>query len=62
MTRQKIVEKINEISSKYRFRDTFEIESQEVLDFCRSIMQAQYIGLNLDNEDLEFIQAVLYNC
>lgn len=61
MTRQEIVEKVNEISSKYRFCDTFEIESQEVLDFCRGIMQAQHIGLNLDNEDLEFIQAVLYN-
>ena len=62
MIRQEIVEKINEISSKYRFRDAFEIESVEVLDFCRGIMQAQHIGLNLDNEDLEFIQAVLYNC
>lgn len=35
MTRQEIVEKVNEISSKYRFRDAFEIESDEVLDFCR---------------------------
>lgn len=60
MNRIQVVEKINEISTKYRFRDTFEIESQEVMDFCRGIMQAQHLGLNLDEEDLNFVQKILY--
>lgn len=60
MNRIQVVERINEIADKYKFRNNFEIESQEVMDFCRGIMQAQYLGLNLDEEDLEFVQKILY--
>lgn len=60
MNRIQIVTKVNEIAEKYRFRNAFEIEQQEVMDFCRGIMQAQHIGLNLDEEDLEFVQNILY--
>lgn len=60
MNRIQVVERINEIADKYKFRNHFEIESQEVMDFCRGIMQAQHLGLNLDEEDLEFVQKILY--
>lgn len=56
-----IIERINTIADKYRFRNEFEITEVQVVDFCRGLMQAQYIGLNLDEDDLSFIQGILFN-
>lgn len=49
------MEKLNEISTKYRFKSTFEIEQEEVYDFCNDILKAAYLGLDLDPEDLNWI-------
>ena len=52
------MEKLNEISTKYRFKSTFEIEQEEVYDFCNDILKAAYLGLDLDPEDLNWITEV----
>lgn len=52
------MEKLNEISTKYRFKSTFEIEQEESYDFCNDILQAAYLGLDLDLEDLDWITEV----
>lgn len=52
------MEKLNEISEKYRFKSTFEIEQEEVYDFCNDILKAAYLGLDLDPEDLDWIAEV----
>lgn len=52
------MEKLNEISTKYRFKSTFEIEQEEVYDFCNDILQAAYFGLDLEPEDLDWITEV----
>lgn len=53
------MEKIEQLQDKYKFKDTFEIEQHEVYDFCSDIMKAYYLGLHINEEDLEFIQMVL---
>ncbi len=52
------MEKLNEISTKYRFKSTFEREQEEVCDFCNDILKAAYLGLDLDPEDLNWITEV----
>ena len=52
------MEKLNEISTKYRFKSMFEIEQEEVYDFCNDILKAAYLGLDLDPEDLNWITEV----
>lgn len=52
------VEKLNKISTKYRFKSTLEIEQEEVYDFCNDILKAAYLGLDLDPEDLDWITEV----
>lgn len=52
------MEKLNEISTKYRFKSTFEIEQEEVYDFCNDILKAAYLGLDLNPEDLNWIAEV----
>ena len=52
------MEKLNEISTKYRFKSMFEIEQEEVYDFCNDILKAAYLGLDLDPEDLHWITEV----
>lgn len=53
------MEKIEKIQDKYRFKNTFELEQHDIYDFCHDIKQAYYLGLNIDKEDLDFIDMVL---
>lgn len=53
------MERISEIQDKYKFMNTFEIEQDEVYNFCNNIKQAYYLGLCLDDEDLQFIEYVM---
>ena len=53
------IEKLREIQDKYKFMNTFEIEQDEVYNFCSNIRQAYYLGLCLDDEDLDFIEEVM---
>lgn len=53
------MERIGQIQDKYRFKNNFELEAHDVYDFCNDIMEAYYIGLCIDDEDLEFIEMVL---
>ena len=39
------IEKLREIQDKYKFMNTFEIEQDEVYNFCSNIRQAYYLGL-----------------
>lgn len=49
------MQRLNEISDKYRFKSTVEIEQEESYDFCNDILEAAYLGLDLEPEDLEWI-------
>lgn len=53
------MEKLGEIQAKYKFMNTFELEQDDVDMFCSNIMEAYYLGLCLDNEDVRFIVDVL---
>ena len=53
------MEMIEKIQDKYRFKNTFELEQHDICDFCHDIKQAYYLGLNIDKEDLDFIDMVL---
>ena len=53
------MEKIEQIQDKYRFKNTFQLEQHDIYDFCHDIVEAYYLGLNIDKEDLEFIDMVL---
>ena len=53
------MERISEIQDKYKFMSAFEIEQDEVYNFCSNIKQAYYLGLCLDDEDLQFIEYVM---
>ena len=48
--------KLNEISTKYKFRDDFELEQEEVYDFCDAFLRCVNLGLNAEQEDVEFIE------
>lgn len=50
--------KLNEISTKYRFRNDFELEQDEVYDFCDAFLRCVDLGLNAEQEDVEFIETV----
>ena len=52
------MERINEISNKYRFQDTFEIEQDDAYDFCAALLRCADLGLNIDAEDKAFITDV----
>ena len=49
------MEKLSEISSKYKFRCTFEIEQDEVYDFCNALLRCSDLGLAIDADDESFI-------
>ena len=49
------MEKISEISSKYKFRNTFEIEQDEVYDFCNALLDCAHLGLEIDADDELFV-------
>ena len=44
---------------KYKFKNNYQLEAYDVYDFCNDIRQAYYLGLCIDEEDLEFIETVL---
>lgn len=52
------MKKISEIQDKYKFMNTFELEQNDIYEFCSNIRQAYYLGLHLDDEDLQFIEDV----
>ena len=49
------MEKINAIADKYKFRNHYEIEQEEMREFCSSLLRCINLGLNVDQEDYEFI-------
>lgn len=51
--------KLNEISDKYKFLNDFVIEQDDVRNFCQNISQAYYLGLNMDQDDFDFIDKIL---
>ncbi len=53
------MKRITLIQDKYKFKNNFELEAHDVYDFCNDIKQAYYLGLCIDEEDLEFIELVL---
>ena len=53
------LERLNDISVKYRFQDTFEIEQHEASNFCHDLLRCVYLGLNMDEDDNAFIIDVI---
>ena len=53
------MERLEQIQDKYKFKANYQLETHDVYDFCNDIRQAYYLGLTLDEEDLEFIETVL---
>ena len=51
-------EKINEISTKYKFRDYFELEQDDIYNFCNTLLQCFVLGLSVESEDVAFITEV----
>lgn len=51
--------RLTEISDKYRFRNFYDLESDEVISFCRAFLGAVDLGLNPDEEDVEDIREIL---
>lgn len=49
------IEKLNSIADKYKFRNHYEIEQEEVLEFCTLFLRCINLGLNVDDEDYKFI-------
>lgn len=53
------MERLEQIQDKYKFKNNYQLEAHDVYDFCNDIRQAYYLGLCIDEEDLEFIETVL---
>lgn len=54
------LEKISELQDKYRFQNTFVItEPEEVIDFLTSLHHAYYDGLDVDDDDRDWINETL---
>lgn len=54
------LEKISKLQDKYRFQNTFVItEPEEVIDFLTDLHHAYYNGLNVDNDDVNWIDKTL---
>ena len=51
--------RIEQIQDKYKFKNNFQLEAFEIYDFCHDIKKAYYLGLCIDDEDLEFIDMAL---
>ena len=49
------MEKLNAIADKYKFRNQYEIEQEEVCEFCSMFLRCVNLGLNVDKEDYELI-------
>lgn len=57
---QKGLEKISELQDKYRFQNTVEIiEPEEVIDFLEDLRHAYYYGLNVDDDDIHWMDETL---
>ena len=53
-------DKINNLQDKYRFQNHIVIEDdEEALDFLRNLKGAHKLGLNLDREDLVWIDSTI---
>ena len=55
---EKGMSRLGEIQNKYKFMDSFELEDDDVYEFCCNIMRAYELGLNLDDEDKNFIDMI----
>ena len=55
---EKGMSRLGEIQVKYRFMDSFELENDDVYEFCSNIMKAYELGLNLEDEDKNFIDMI----
>ena len=53
------MEKLRQIQDKYKFMNAFELERQDVYEFCTRIKDAYHIGLCMEDEDVDFIENVL---
>jgi hypothetical protein len=53
------LEILNNIATKYRFQDIFEIEQHEVYNFCYDLLRCVQLGLRLDEDDKKFIMDVI---
>lgn len=53
------MERLNNISIKYRFQDTFEIEQHEASNFCHDLLRCVHLGLNIDEDDKAFVVNVI---
>lgn len=53
------MEKLNNIATKYRFQNTFEIEQHEASNFCHDLLRCVHLGLNMDEDDKAFIIDVI---
>ena len=54
------LQKISDLQDKYRFQNTFVItEPEEVIDFLESLHHAYYDGLDVDHDDMEWIDETL---
>lgn len=53
------MERLGQIQDKYRFMNAFELEQDDVYEFCTRIRDVYYMGLCMDDEDIEFIEKVL---
>ena len=53
------MDRLEQIQDKYKFKNNYQLEAHDVYDFCNDIRQAYYLGLCMDEEDLEFIEMVL---
>ena len=45
------LDKLNDIATKYRFQNTFEIEQHEASNFCHALLRCVQLGLNIDEDD-----------
>ena len=55
------MERLAKIQGKYKFMNHFELESDDVYEFCSNIIAASRLGLCLEDDDESFIQMVLDN-
>ena len=49
------MERLNSIAMKYRFRNQYEIEQEDVYNFCDSLLYCVQFGLNIDKQDFDFL-------
>jgi len=53
-------EKISQLQDKYRFRNIFEIgDTAEAIEFLQGLRKVYYEGLNVDEEDIDWIENTL---